>query len=83
MRLSFLRQPFHRVYLEAAVESKSEKVTYPPVLEVAKSEKRPPEPRKRGFEGEMRDFRAIYGFPRAFWALCRSEGSKSQGQCSG
>ena len=39
MRLSFLRQTFHRVYLEAAVESKSEKVTYPPVFEVAESEK--------------------------------------------
>ena len=39
MRLSFLRQTFHRVYLEAAVESKSEKVTYPHVFEVAESEK--------------------------------------------
>ena len=42
-------------------EAESKKVTYPPVFEVPESEKRPPDPRRREFDGENRAFMAFQG----------------------
>ena len=53
-------------YVEVEFETEAKKVTYPPVFEVAESEKRPPEPRQHDFNGENGVFRAKKGISRVY-----------------
>ena len=62
-------------------ESKSEKMTYPPVFGVVESEKAPPESRRRDFEGEIGLLTGILGLCWAFAGLLegvQQEGPKSR-----
>ena len=72
-----LFEGFRGVYLVSVSESKSEKVTYPPVFGVVESEKAPPESRRRDFKGEIGLLTGILGLLQGFWG-CTAGGVESR-----